>query len=399
MNIGIFTDTYYPQISGVATSVLTLKDHLRALGHEVYIFTTTDPKANHKEENIYRIPSLPFVSERRIGVCLIHLKKLIMQLELNVIHTHTEFSLGWYGRRLAKELDIPLIHTMHTIYEEYTHYVVPSGMLDSIAKSAVKKLVTDFCNSTDEIIVPSAKTKHLLASYGVMRQTSIIPTGIDLESFSSAKYERETISAIRTELGIRQEDKVLLYIGRISEEKNIGEIFSHIKEYVKENNQIKLLLVGDGPGRKTLEEKAGLLGIKQNVIFAGQRPWTDIGKYYQLGCIFVTASQSETQGLTYIEALAAGLPVIAKADPCLEGVIQNGINGYTFEGKTDFLGILDELIHNEPLRKRMSLAATQSVKKYSSVCFADSVEGLYRNAIEARLPNGYGMVTKERAIS
>lgn len=389
MNIGLFTDTYYPQISGVATSIFTLKERLEASGHNVYIFTTTDPKAKfHKEEHIYRIKSLPFVSQRRIGIHFNRLKKLICKLELDIIHTHTEFSLGWYGRHLAKEYNIPLIHTMHTIYEEYTHYVVPAGMLDSLAKSAVKKLVANFCNSADEVIVPSDKTKRILESHNVTRQISIIPTGINIDKFAPDNYDYEDISRIKAELGICKDDKVLLYIGRISEEKNIGDLFDYVKDYIKENKGIKFLLIGDGPAKKDLEEKAALLGINDYVIFAGQRPWADIGKYYQIGDVFVNASQSETQGLTYIEALAAGLPVIAKADPCLADVITDGINGYTFEEKEGFIKALDGFIYNEQLLKETAVAAEQSVERYSSRYFAASVEKIYQDAIEARLAAG-----------
>ena len=139
MKIGLFTDTYYPQINGVATSVLMLKRNLEMRGHQVYVFTTTDPKADSEEINVYRVPSIPFISARRVGMFYNpRLSKIIKGLGLDVIHTHTEFSLGIFGRSMARELNIPFLHTYHTIYEDYTHYLGKLGVFDPIAKMAVR---------------------------------------------------------------------------------------------------------------------------------------------------------------------------------------------------------------------------------------------------------------------
>lgn len=378
MKIGLFTDTYYPQISGVAASISVLKDQLVARGHDVYIFTTTDPNAPKYEERIYRLQSLPFVSKRRIGLCVLpRLKKLVIRLKIDIIHTHTEFPLGQYGRWVSRVLNLPLVHTMHTIYEDYTHYVVPGKLGTVVAKKVAIKMTKNFCNSADEVIVPTIKTQQLLLSYGVDKRISIIPTGIDLEKFSPSKHDFEDIQNLKESLGISNKEKVMLYIGRVSEEKNIKEVLQYTKVYMRENNGVKFLVIGDGPERIALEEEAKILGISDNVIFAGQRKWTEIARYYQLGDVFVTASQSETQGLTYIEALSAGIPVIAKSDPCIEGVVQNGINGYTFEGQDDFLEALNLILSDDSTRQRMANIAEQSVSRYSSRQYGHDVEKLY----------------------
>ena len=384
MKIGLFTDTFYPQISGVAASVAVLKAQLTAHGHEVYIFTTTDPNAAKDEDNIYRLPSLPFVSKRRIGLCVLpRLKKLVRELEIDLIHTHTEFPLGQCGRWVAKTLNLPLVHTMHTIYEDYTHYVAP-GKLGIVAKEVAKKVTKYFCNAADEVIVPSDKTLQLLLSYGVIKRISVIPTGIDLDKFSPSKHDYNDIQALKTGLGIPPEDKIMLYIGRVSEEKNIREVLQYSKEYLRDNTGVKFLVIGDGPARVELEEETKSMGISDKVIFAGQRKWTEIAGYYQLGDVFVTASKSETQGLTYIESLSAGVPVIAKSDPCIEGVVQNGINGYTFDGREDFLEALHLVLGDDALRKKLSDTAEQSVYRYSSQQYGNDVEKLYTEASQTK---------------
>ncbi|GFZ29964.1 glycosyl transferase family 1 [Clostridium zeae] len=379
MNIGLFTDTYYPQINGVATSVLMLKEYLENIGHKVYVFTTTDPKVVGWEKNVYRVPSIPFASARRVGLFYNpRLAKVIKRLNLDLIHTHTEFSLGIFGRAMARELNIPFLHTYHTIYEDYTHYIVKLKIFDPIAKIAARRLSVSFCNSADQVIVPTKKVLDMLESYNVQKDISVIPTGIEINKFSRVNYNFDTAQSLRKSLGINTKDKVLLYVGRISKEKNIEEIMINLKGYLKSNRDVKLVLIGDGPDKHRLETIANALNINDQVVFAGERPWDDIGRYYQIGDVFVSASQSETQGLTYIEALAAGLPVIAKADKCLDGVIENYVNGYLFNDTEDFIEALNLIIFNDLKKKQLSLEAIKTARRFSAEGFAESVEQLYK---------------------
>lgn len=382
MKIGLFTDTYYPQINGVATSVLMLKKNLEKRGHQVYVFTTTDPKADGDEINVYRVPSIPFISARRVGMFYNpRLSKIIKRIGLDVIHTHTEFSLGIFGRAMAKELNIPFLHTYHTIYEDYTHYIGKLGIFDPIAKMAVRKISINFCNSADKVIVPTNKVKKLLLSYNLKKDISVIPTGIELNKFSKENFNFYEVQNLRENLGIREKDKILLYIGRLAKEKNIEEILIAMKYYLKDKDDVKLLLIGDGPEREILEEKAKELEIDKKTVFAGERAWSDIGIYYQLGDVFVSASQSETQGLTYIEALASGVPVVAKADNCLEGVLNNDVNGYAFYNQQDFIKALDSILYNNLKKESLSIEAVKATEKFSAEHFAYKVEELYKNML------------------
>lgn len=384
MNIGLFTDTYYPQINGVATSVLMLKKNLELKGHKVFVFTTTDPKAS-KEKNVFRVPSIPFNSGRRIGTFYNpHLARFIEKLNLDVIHTHTEFSLGIFGRVMARKLNIPFLHTYHTIYEDYTHYLGKLAAfrpVTPVAKTAVRKMSTKFCNSADEVVVPTKKVKDLLLSYNVRRNISIIPTGINLNKFSKCNYESDCLQSLRSTLGIGANDKVLLYIGRISKEKNIEEVLTFLKSYLSGRKDVKFVLIGDGPEKSNLEDMVKELGIGSQTIFAGERAWDEIGMYYKIGDIFISASQSETQGITYIEALASGLPVVAKADKCLDGVLENNINGYSFNTQEEFIKAVDSILYNDLQLERLSIGAVKSAGKFSAESFADTVEALYINII------------------
>ena len=383
MRIAIFTDTYYPQLNGVATSVMMLTRNLRAMGHRVFVFTTTDPEAPPIEEDVFRLPSLPVLKDRRMGM-FYHpkLARMVKNLHLDVIHTHTEFCVGVFGRHLARSLDIPMLHTMHTIYEEYTHYLTKRKALDAMAKKVARRIIADFCAYADRIVTPSAKAKDLLLSYGVRVGIDIIPSGIELDRFAPGYYSPGEIQAARDEIGLSAGDKVLLYIGRIAKEKYLDELILYLRQYLRDTDNVKLLLIGDGLVRQKLEKLVASLDIEDKTIFAGARPWADIGKYYQIGDIFVNASRSESQGLTYIEAMAAGVPVVAKADPCLEGVLIDGVSGFAYNDNDEMINIIDRLLSDDQERERLAKGALSIASRFSVATYAAAILEEYESLTE-----------------
>ena len=383
MNIGLFTETYYPEINGVATSCFMLKTELEKMGHNVYVFTTKTPGEPEFEHNVFRVPSVPFIflSDRRVGL-FYHpkLASTIKKLELDLIHTNTEFSLGIFGRIMAKELNIPVVHTYHTIYEDYSHYIMKIRRLDKRTKSAIRYLTRRCCNSASRVIVPTNKVKDLLISYHVHSNIEIIPTGINLDKFHKDRFTLEEVRELRRQYGILEAEKTIVYVGRISKEKNIEEILRAMPVYMKQHENLKFVIVGGGPDKERLMLLARELGIKSRVIFTGEQPWDMIGKYYQLGDVFVSASQSETQGLTYIEAMAAGLPVVAKKDACLEAILIDGYNGFGFKTQKDFYEGLDNILYDNTDRCniiRYSNNALAIVKSYATEEFAKKILLVY----------------------
>jgi 1,2-diacylglycerol 3-alpha-glucosyltransferase len=383
VNIGLFTDTYFPQINGVGTSVHTLYKELKAQGHNVYIFTPDDPKRSKDEdENIIRMPSMPcfFLKSYRMGLLYPPSSLLKMrELKLDIIHTQTEFSLGTFGKLYSKLTGIPLVHTYHTMYEDYVHYIVNGAL---ISRSMAHSFSRIFCNNANAVIAPTQKVKDSLLSYGVTRPIKIIPTGIDIYKFKKENYSQEEIASLRKEYGYTKDTKVLLVLGRIAQEKNIDEILKSMP-YVFENNEnARLLIVGDGPYRPNLEEIVSSLGINDKVTFAGFKPWSEIGKYYQLADVYLSASTSETQGLTFVEAMAGGIPVVAKKDPCLEGLIENGVSGMMFETDEEFQKMLISLLNDSEKLSEISKNAEISADRYSSKTFGENVAHLYENVLE-----------------
>lgn len=380
MNIGLFSETYYPEINGVATSVYMLKNELEKRGHNVYVFTTTTPGAPEHEYNVFRVPSMPFlfITERRVGLFYQpRLAHVIKKLNLDIIHTHTEFSLGIFGRIMAKELKVPIVHTYHTIYEDYTHYLTRFKALDRRAKAFARTYSKVCCNTVEQVIVPTEKTKELLMTYSVHKDISVVPTGIDLSKFNRSNYPEEKILALKQDYGIKPGEKVLIYIGRVSQEKNIEEIVNAMPEYMKTRDNVKFILVGSGPALENLKNLVQHYGIENRFVFTGAQPWDSIGLFYRLGDVFVSASRSETQGLTYIEAMASGLPVVAREDKCLEDILEQGENGYSFVDKDGLYYGLDQVLFQDK-QTDYGGNAVQKVQKYSTQEFARQMEKVYQ---------------------
>lgn len=383
MNIGLFTDTYYPELNGVANSVFLLKKELEKKGHNVYVITTKTPGAPAEEEGVYRMPSkaVSFVPERRLGL-IYHpaIARKIHQMKLDIIHTNTEFSIGMFGRIMAHELFVPVVHTYHTIYEDYTHYIKKYISKEERAKKLAKLYSKFSVRGAEELIVPTGKVAELMERYGVKPDINIIPTGIDLERFGVRDDETQK-NEIKAALGIPEENKVVLYLGRVSEEKNIDEVMNYLDGYMESQQKVTFLVVGDGPYLNTLKEKAAKLKHNRQMIFAGAKPWDEITHYYQLADVFVSASTSETQGLTYIEALASGVPIVARKDPCLEGVLLHGVNGYAFDDASTFISGIDRILQNEN-QTDYAQNAVDSVEQFSTEKFAARVENIYYHAIK-----------------
>ncbi|MBU5486639.1 glycosyltransferase [Clostridium sp. MSJ-8] len=379
MNIGIFTDTYYPEVNGVANSTYQLKKSLEELGHIVYVFTVSNPNVIEYEKNVIRMHSIPFIflKDRRISYSLVSFwRKKIEKYNLDIIHTQTEFSLGHMGKRIARYLRIPMIHTYHTIYEDYTHYLkLP---MNKSIRNVVKKLSRHCCDNAECVIVPTDKVKNLLHSYNVKRDIIVQPTGIELDKFTNIDFLH--VEQLKKKYNISDSDNTMIYVGRLAEEKNLKEIINFMP-YIKEiDYNVKLIVVGSGPYRETLESCIEELKLENNVIFTGSVPWENIQDYYALGKVFISASTSETQGLTYIEALATGRPILVRNDKCLEGVLQQGINGYGYSDLMQFIMYYKKLFL-EGEYNIMAHNAVSSIDAYSSKRFAQNIEEIYNLAL------------------
>ena len=386
MRIGIFTDTYPPYINGVSTSVSMLENALRKKGHQVYIVTVNTENMRYKYENdehIIRIPGVPIgiYDYRLTGVYPLKAINKIRKWNLDVIHSHTEFGVGTFARIIAKQYNIPLVHTYHTMYEDYVHYIT-KGYFNNTSKKIVEYLTNFYCNQTaTELIVPTKKTYDLFKEkYKYTRNVHIIPTGIEVERFYKENTDPEKLEEIRKKHGLNKGDFVILYVGRLGQEKSVDVLIESHQELAREY-KAKLLIVGDGPDIDTYKNLVHKLKIDDNVIFTGKVPWTEVTLYYQIADIFATASKSETQGLTVIEAMAASLPVVAVDDESFRNVIIDGLNGHLFDTKKEYKKYVKSFIDEPSKLQQFSKQARINADTYSSKYFAERVLDVYRLAI------------------
>lgn len=319
MNIGLFTDTYAPQVSGVVSSIQTLRQQLIDHGHRVYIFTSTDPNVPKEvlEPDVYRFPSFPFIGfkDRRLSYRgVIQAIQLAKKLELDIVHTQTEFSLGLMGKLVARQLKIPVVHTFHTNYEDYLHYVA-NGKI--IRPASVAVIARSYMAGMTGVIAPSKQTFDTLTKYKVSAPIEIIPTGV---SVKHAKQD-DTSTYLREKLGLGSQTPVVLSLGRVAFEKNIDTALTIFAEVLEQVPEAMFVIVGDGPAMSALKDHVRSLEITDHVIFTGEVDHKEVYGYYKLADVFLSASVSETQGLTFIEAMTADTPVVAIRSPYLETVV------------------------------------------------------------------------------
>ncbi|KRN03048.1 glycosyltransferase [Levilactobacillus senmaizukei DSM 21775 = NBRC 103853] len=376
MNIGIFTDTYFPQVSGVATSIKTLRDQLEKQGNQVYIFTTTDPQVerNVYERNVFRFSSIPFISftERRIAVRgLFQAYQIAKELNLDVVHTQTEFSMGWIGKFVARNLEIPCLHTYHTMYEDYLHYVANGKILKPVH---VKQGTLAFCYHLTGVVAPSDRVLTTLTDYGVKAPIRVIPTGVNLH-----QYEQPDTADLRRNLGFDEDTPVILSLSRLAYEKNISESINAMPRILEQVPNAQLLIVGDGPAKEDLEEQVKTMALSDHVSFTGEVDNNEVFRYYHMANVFLSSSDSESQGLTYIEAMAAGTKIVVMTSPYTDELLSSRALGVTFKDpETMIKNVVDYLRHGDEEQDPDLLA--KKLSEISADTFGQHILEFYQDA-------------------
>ena len=339
MRVGIFTDSYPPYINGVSTSIVMLKQALEKCGHQVYIVTVNDQGHSYRfEENnkIIRLPGIP---------------------------------IGIYDYRMTSI---------------YPIRVITKGYFNKSSKKVVEYLTKFYCDKTaTELIVPTKKTYALFKDkYKYERNIHIIPTGIDVERFYKEKINIKDVEEIKKKLEIKKDDFIILFVGRIGREKSIDVLIEGQHAFIKKHPNCKLMIIGDGPDAPYYMKLVKKWKLENNVKFIGKVPWDEIPKYYQIANIFATASRSETQGLTVIEAMASSLPVIAADDESFKSIVVDDLNGYLFSNKKQYRKIVEKLLDDKDKVLYLSKQARISSESYSSKYFAERVLKVYESAIK-----------------
>lgn len=377
MKILITTDLFATSTNGVVTSVKNLWDELQKKGHDVQILTLSDTRYSHKEDNVTYIRSLPigvYPDVRMPTSYRHHLIREIVDWKPDVIHSQCEFFSFQFAKYISKMTGAPIVHTYHTLYEQYISYVIP---FERFGKWLVRILTQKRLRHVHTLIVPTHKAENTLRKYDVDKPIYVIPSGICLEQHRlrlTAEERREK----RHSLGVAEDQIVLLNLGRLGSEKNLEELIRFFAAAAREHSNLSFLIVGGGPARTQLEELARSLGVADSVIFAGMVKPSEVQYWYQLGDVFVSASTSETQGLTYIEAAANGLPLLCRRDDCLQDVILQGENGYEYSVESEFIACLTAIANDPEWRRSAGKRSEEISGSFDKSAFGVAVETVYR---------------------
>jgi len=389
LRIAFFTNYYHPVVNGVVRSVASFREILTEQGHIVFVFAQADNEYKDEEPFIFRYPSLSLPLQMDIATVIpvsSFIDQLIPALKLDIIHTHHPILLGQAAANKAADLNVPLVFTFHTQYWEYTHYIpFPQEAIQEFLRNAIHNWLKVFMRKCQHIVIPSESIKEILIrEYGLEDRYTVIPTGTDLKPFLQADGQ-----AVRQSQGW-QDDKVIISIGRLASEKNWETLFRAVAQVYAQHPTMRLVLIGDGPQKQTLEELAAELGIAERITFTGQLSFEEIPAYLKAADMFSFASVTETQGLVTIEAMAAGLPVVAVDGSGTHDIVDNGKEGLLVENDPNALAFaINEMLCNPQQMQQLSVNALQKAKTFDINRLGKQMIKVYEQAIQDKKDNRY----------
>jgi glycosyltransferase involved in cell wall biosynthesis len=304
----------------------------------------------------------------------------LRERQFDIVHIQTPFVAHYAGIKLARNLNIPTIETYHTFFEEYLYHYVPL-LPKFLTRMITRNFSRSQCNAVDAVIVPSTAMSNVLQQYGCRSPIHIAPTGIQMEKFESGIGSR-----FRAKHGIPEERALLLHVGRVAHEKNIGFLLGMVAQLRKTHPEVLLLICGEGPAKNDLEQQVKRLGLESNVIFVGYLDReTELLDCYRAADIFVFASRTETQGLVLLEAMALGVPVVSTAMMGTIDILSPNRGALVAqENAEDFASKVALLLNDRRLRLSIGDEGREYAKTWSAPATARRVTDIYRGVIDGR---------------
>lgn len=383
MKIGFVTGAYLPAPGGVTTSVVNFSKQLGELGHEVRVFCPEYPEEDTQdEENVFRITSYysPLLKDFRLTDPFQAARVFRKEFsELDIVHIHLPTIMSTPARWIASYYDVPIFLTYHTNLELYIRHYVP-GVPKNVAQSLTRFYTARETQNGEKIFVPSPDMKELLGSYDLKPPIEVLPTGINLDTYNSRSEE---IRSLREQFGIGKEEKILLYVGRVGSEKNVGFLLDAFKKISRQFSPVHFVIVGGGRGLGKVLARVSKMNSSRTIHFTGYVEDDDIlARYYQEADLFLFASLTETQGLVIAEALAAGTPVVAVDAPGVRDVLNLGKGGYLVPEEINPFGekVL-ALLENEELLDRKAREAREVAEKFSVETMAGKLLESYEEVL------------------
>ena len=391
MRIALFTETYLPHINGVVTHVKSLKDGLEAMGHTVLIVTANSKTRKHYiKDNILYCPAYKG-GKRLYGFDLataVSRTRLRFLRDFNpdIIHIHNEFGIGLSGVAIAKLLRVPLVYTLHTMYDEYIYYVAPAPLV-GITTRLSHRYFRIFAKYADEVTGPSLKCEKYLKETGLDKPVNVVPNPVELDAFSPDHITEEDKKAFREKYQIAPDEMIAIFVGRLGREKSVDVLLRYWAQEITPKDRIHLVVIGDGPEKDNLEALAAGLRISDTVTFTGRVEHSDLPPYVASGDVYVTASLSDTNSISMLEGMAAGLPVLQLYDELNKDQVKDGVNGFTFRNAAEMASELRRLknIDAEQLRILKS-SVRQSVKNSGAQNLANYITTIYTRILSEEKP-------------
>ncbi|MDY4902861.1 MAG: glycosyltransferase [Treponema sp.] len=373
MNIALFSDSYLPTKSGIVTVVIQLKKILEDLGHNVVIVTVGRDEFDFDEnspdeKNVFRVKSIlsPVGDGQYIGIPF--KKEVVAFLKkhnIEIIHAHTEFFMGHMAIVAGKELNVPVVASTHTMWEDYYRYYLHLGKM--IPRRVIRKAVQLVYRKFYAFINVSKKAHDYFNKPFMLPHipSAIIPNAIDGAKFARKECSEKEKSDLKLKLGIKENEKVVLYVGRMVEEKRLLELYEIMKKVVSERNDVKIIFVGSGAMEKVLIKKCNTDSLSGKMLFTGFVDWNNLYIYYAISDVFVTASLSEMHSMTVLEALLAGKCVVCRKDSSFDDTVLDGVDGYSCESDEEMKDVLVKLLGNREEISRLSKNALEICKNFT----------------------------------
>jgi len=390
MKVAIFCETYLPYLNGVVTHVKLLKDGLEQKGHQVLI-VTADPNARHHylQNNVLHCPAISMkrfygygianpISRRRM--------KMIEDFNPDICHIHQEFGVGYFGVMAAKHLKVPLVYTLHTMYEEYLYYVAPRPLVP-VVKRVLHSYSRLLGNRAFELTGPSKKIENYFKSVGVDKPVNVIPNPVELDAFDINNVKEGDIQQVLEKYGISPDKTIAIFVGRLGREKSVDILLEYWKQAILPEDNLHLIVVGDGPVREELIQQAQDLGIQQMVTFTGKVLHDELLPYYAACKLYITASLSDTYSISMLEGMATGLPVLQRYDEINVDQVVNGVNGYVFRDAGEMGESLKRIRDmSEPEMSNLQFRVKEMVKSSGIESLANYITDVYNLALTHPVP-------------
>ncbi|MDD5467759.1 MAG: glycosyltransferase [Anaerolineales bacterium] len=380
MRIGMMADVYTPHVSGITNYIKLNKSALEKQGHEVFVFTFGDEDYHDEEPHVIRSPGMPLMDTGYYLSFSYTAEARRLLRTMDIVHVHHPFLTGSLALRFCRPRGIPIVFTNHTRYDLYAKVYLPI-LPEAFGETALETYMPAFCRACDLVVSPSAGMRDVLIKMGVNVPIEVVPNGVDLEPFRAGIQAAE-----RKELGLSKDDVVFIYTGRLGPEKNLHFLLRSFAGAVQAFDKMALVLVGDGPEKEDLVDRALTMRISERVKFTGMVPYNEIHRYLAMGDAFVTASVTEVHPLSVIEAMAMGLPVLGIHSPGISDTVRDGETGFLVpeEDLAAFTAKLVRLVTDPEARRRMGDNARLAAEEFAIERTSQMMVERYQRVVERK---------------